>query len=178
MLRPQLPTAGASLKISLVAIGMTIALGAPAASQEQPLTAQQLQQCAQMIQTMRTRAPRLNAQARRLQEQRLALAEQRASLQASEQDNLDAWGRYNTGAAAFNKEMAKLRTVIGKINQVKKSYDQNCAGRPFRDADFQALPQALRDAMQAGLADIRVPYAGDPETESMRGDQPGATISR
>ena len=44
------------------------------------------------------------------------------------------------------------------MNNLKAKYDQQCAFRPYRRADLDALPPAQRQAMLTGLSDVSVPY--------------------
>jgi len=121
------------------------------------LSAQALAQCASQVQTLRLEAQRLNQMAERNDIQRDALAERRAALSG----DAAARERYNAQAEAFNERMARFRADLRAVNELKAHYDRHCAQRSYRRADLEALPAAHQHAMRQGLADIRVPNAGD-----------------
>lgn len=134
-----------------------VAVSATAFAQErEPMSAAQLEQCAQQVQALRAESARLNAAAAEQDAERDALAEQRAAVGESR----EAAQRYNERATAFNERMARFRDDLAEINATRDAYAQQCAERPYRRADLEAMPAPLRNAMRQGLADVRVPNAG------------------
>lgn len=121
------------------------------------LSAEALARCASQVHTLRLEAQRLNQMAQRNDMQRDALDEQRTAIS----DDAAARDRYNAEAAAFNDVMARFRQDLRAINDLKAHYDKHCAQRSYRRAELEALPEAHQRAMRQGLADVRVPSAGD-----------------
>lgn len=115
-----------------------------------------------MVKTLRQRSAAIHDRLEQMDQRRAALARQRARLQQSDENNQKAWAQYNEAAAAFNDDMARIRSDIRAINAIKRRYDRHCANQPYRDATLQKLPAKLREAMKAGLADVRVPYLANP----------------
>lgn len=152
-----------ALAIAAIATALLFPTSAQAEGNERLLNANQLRECAQMVRKLRERAPALHNRNQQLDKRRHELAEERARLNNNRGDtDMQAWGRYNERAAAFNNDMVAFRSKVAEVNAIKHAYDKNCANRPFRNSDFQALPKALRKAMKAGLSDVRVPYLADP----------------
>ena len=119
-----------------------------------------LAQCAEQVKALRSEAERLNAQAAEQAERRKRLEAQRQNLH----DDSESRERYNEAARAFNEEVAAFQEELTEINALKTRYAENCASRDYRREDFDALPQAQREAMRRGLSDVRVPY--DPRAET------------
>lgn len=148
----------------VASISLALASSVHAATEEQlPLTASQLRQCALQIQTLRRRSMALMDQNQQLQRRLQKLSKAHAKLDPKNNDNQQAWAQYNARAADYNRDMARFRSDVVAINEIKQTYDQNCANRSFRQADFQQLSKALQFAMRAGLSDIRVPRLANPQ---------------
>lgn len=118
------------------------------------LSAEALAVCAQQVQTLRSESERLNALAAEHERRRERLEAERQNLHDSESRE-----RYNEAASAFNEEVAAFQEDLEAINALKARYADNCAGRDYRRADLDALPEAQRRAMRRGLDDVSVPYA-------------------
>lgn len=127
-----------------------------------PLSAEALAECAAQVQTLRSESERLNALAAEHERRRERLEAERRDLHDSESRK-----RYNEAARAFNEEVADFQRDLDAINALKARYAENCAGRDYRRADLDTLPEAQQKAMRRGLDDITVPYAapdtGEPE---------------
>lgn len=151
----------------------TLATGLVLASAVQaepgPLTAQDLARCAAQIETLRTDSELLTQRNIDYDVRRQAINARSAALKA-ERDNVDP-ANLEAGLAvreklkvhhdqtlAFNADVEKLRRDINALNALKRDYDSRCAGRPYRRADLQAMPESARTAMGGGLAGVRVPY--------------------
>lgn len=134
------------------------ALASPAveAQQAQALAPQELAQCAQMIQTLGVESARLNQRAAAFDRRRAALGAQ--PLGSGDGGDTQAWARNNSLAAAFNRDMEQFRLAVVQINEVKQTYERQCAGRPYRQSDLEKLPAAAQAAMHGGLAGVRVPF--------------------
>lgn len=130
------------------------ALATPLAAQEPPaMSASELARCASQVQTLRAESIRLNQVAAENRQRREALAALRATTEKSPENLVS----YNRQATEFNAHMDQFRSDVTALNVTKDAYDRACANRSYRRADFNALPQDKQAAMQAGLADIRVP---------------------
>ena len=94
----------------------------------------------------------------------------RERLEAERRDLHDSQSRkrYNEAARAFNEEVADFQRDLDAINALKARYAENCAGRDYRRADLNTLPEAQQKAMRRGLDDITVPYAA-ADTEETEG---------
>lgn len=143
-----------------------------AAAGPAPLDLAALRECAARVQTLRSESPGLLRQSAALEARRQVLDGQAQALQAeaarADPDALEAQlalrqrrQQHNAEAQAFNDEIARQRQQIDALNVLKRSYERDCADRPYRRADLEALAPAAREAMRAGLDDIEVPYV-DP----------------
>lgn len=154
-------------KAAMAVLGVTITAttyaGAPA------LTPDALARCASQVQSLREESSRLNQLNARYDGTRKLIDNRSAALQ-TERDALDpddlAKGldfrqrmqRHTDETIAFNAEIEQLKRDVSAIGALRTEYDQNCAQRPYRRADLDALPEAARNAMRAGLAGVQVPY--------------------
>lgn len=153
----------AGMAVVLALCACSVAAQAP---ESRPLTKQELARCAARVRDLREESARLNETAARLDARRGALERRRAALNDDTQDDgADGpharWMHYNADAAALNDDVAQFRRDVERINRIKRGYRRECAGRPYSRSDLGALPEGLRAAMRAGLAGVRVPYAGD-----------------
>lgn len=150
-------------------VALCTAAGSAGAEDAAPLSAAELARCASQVQQLRGESVRILAENARLDTQRAGIEARRreikddaitrprgdlaAGLELSERrQNL------NAEATAFNGRIARIRSDIAAINEVKAAYESGCAQRPYRRRDLEQLPQAAQDAMRAGLADVEVPY--------------------
>ncbi|MDN5862872.1 MAG: hypothetical protein L0H19_05430 [Salinisphaera sp.] len=140
----------------------TAAIAAPP---DEPLSVKELAQCAGFIQTLRTRSEHLNQRAAAFAEKRAALAQQYQALQQGDnQQSVELWATYNTGAAAFNAKMETFRQALAKLALVKQAYTRQCANHPYRTADLEKLEPTAQEAMRKGMGGVRVPYSPSVQT--------------
>ncbi len=155
---------------------LTVALtcSSPLLAEAPPLSRAELARCASQVQTLRHDAPRLTRTSIEYDQQRLAINRRSAELK-TERDNVDPedlerglairqrLAEHRKRTLAFNARIEQLKRDLEAINALKQDYDRNCARRPYRRDDFEALPTDRQAAMRAGLAGVRVPYL-DPDT--------------
>lgn len=163
MSKPRHPIA--RIVIAAVLASLAAVCSAQTSHAEETLTVDELRECARMVKTLRQRSAAIHERLQQMDQRRAALARQRARMQQSDKNNQKAWAQYNEAAAAFNDDMARIRSDIRAINAVKRRYDRHCANQPYRDATLQKLPANLQEAMKAGLANVRVPYMGNPNAQ-------------
>lgn len=154
-----------------VACSAASAQQSPAASKPPALPADVLARCADQMQTLRADSARLMQTNTEYEVRRNAYNERTAALK-TERDALKpddlaaglAWKQsqqdHQAQLVSFNADVEKLKNDIRGLNKVKSEYDSNCAGRPYRKQDLDALPEAARNAMSAGLGGVQVPTLG------------------
>lgn len=142
----------------------------PARADEAPaLSREQLATCASLVKTLRAEAPRLTGQSQVYDQRRESINGRTAALQAERKTldpddlarGLDFRQRMQAHTAetiAFNEQVEILKREVVAINLSRDRYDRDCARRPYRRADLEALPPEDAAAMRAGLAGIQVPY--------------------
>ena len=162
--------AGAVAALTLVAAASNAQQPA-AAAKPAALSAESLSRCAGQMQTLRAESARL-MQTNSEYEVRRNTYNARSSTLKTERDALKpddlaaglAWKQaqqdHQAQLVSFNADVEKLKSDIRAINVVKKEYDSGCAGRPYRKEDLDALPEAARNAMSAGLGGVQVPTLG------------------
>ncbi|MGH8516785.1 MAG: hypothetical protein ACREUE_04935 [Panacagrimonas sp.] len=146
------------------------ALAAPhAAAQSTPLAPDVLARCASQVLQLREESTRLTQKSAEIDVRRNAINERSAALKterdALKPDDLEGGlavrqhlQDHHAQTVAFNGEVEKLKTEIRAVNVLKRDYDSACANRSYRRADLDALPEAARNAMRAGLGGVQVPY--------------------
>lgn len=153
--------------------GFSSIIGANAGAGEAQLSPEELAGCASQVQTLRADSVRLLNLHEHNEERRSFINSRYAALQAERRTidpndlakGLDFRQRMQlhvSDAAAFNADIDQLRRELIAINALKTDYDQNCAQRPYRRTDLDALPEPAREAMRAGLSGVQVPYL-DPQ---------------
>jgi len=150
--------------------------GCAAAHAASPLSADELAVCANHVQQLRSESARLLERNAQLDTEReRILARSRALEAAPQQTELDQRltlhqqrTQHRDETIAFNLKIERIRAEIAALNETWRDYDARCANRPYSRRDLEQLPPAARDAMRAGLADVRVPYIPDamPTPES------------
>lgn len=134
------------------------------------LTADALARCADQVKTLRQESARLMQLNASHDQTRNRINQRSATLQAERDamnpDDLAKGLDFNQRmiahtfeTATFNQEIAQFKREIIAIDALKTDYDRNCAQRPYRRADLDALPDPVaREAMRAGLSGVQVPY--------------------
>jgi hypothetical protein len=133
-----------------------------------PLSAEELAVCAERVLRMRTESAPLLQRNAELAQGRDSIEARRAALaqqaERTSRDDLEAGlarrraqQQLNAEALALNREMQALREAVADISGVRADYDRDCARRPYRRRELEALPLPQQDAMRAGLAGIQVP---------------------
>lgn len=133
-----------------------------------PLSAAELAVCAQRVQRMRTESGPLLQRNTALAQRRDAIEARRASLaqqaEAISRDDLEAelqrrsaQQQLNAEALALNRDMQAMREAVADLSAVRDDYDRDCAQRPYRRRELEALPRPQQEAMRAGLAGVQVP---------------------
>lgn len=155
------------VRLAMLASGLLLAAGVRA--EPGPLTAQDLARCASQVETLRADSDLLTQRNFEYDVRRKAINERSAALKA-ERDNVDPTNLaaglavreklkvHHEQTLAFNADVERLRRDIHALNALKKDYDSRCAGRPYRRADLEAMPESARTAMGGGLGGVRVPY--------------------
>lgn len=162
------PTLLAMVFMPGVVAAQSLPAGSPSSPQPAALSADALTACAQAVLRMRTESPRLLAQNAALAERREALDARRAArVAAAAQDRPDdleaglarrqALQQLNAEALAVNRDVDVFREAVRALGTVRATFDRDCARRPYRRRDLEALPLPLQEAMRAGLEGIRVP---------------------
>lgn len=153
----------------LAAITAVVLSAGTAQAQNAPLTREALAGCAAQVLQLRQDSALQTGRAAQLDAQRIALNQRSDALAAEDvrlqPDNLKAGLdlhqrrlQNQQQATALNAQVAQLRVDIDGLNRLRRDYDQRCSQRPYRRADLDALPEAARSAMRAGLGDVQVPY--------------------
>jgi vacuolar-type H+-ATPase subunit I/STV1 len=157
--------------LALLAAASVSAQPAPAPTPA-PLSAEALATCAQRVLRMRTESGPLLQRNAALSQRRDAIEARRAALaqqaELTSRDDLEAGlarrraqQQLNAEALALNREMQTLREAVADISRVRADYDRDCAQRPYRRRELEALPLPQQDAMRAGLAGVQVPELPD-----------------
>lgn len=161
----------AFILLALLAAGVTGAQPAPGPTPN-PLSAEELAVCSQRVLRMRTEsAPLLQLNAS-LGQRRDAIEARRAALARQAElispDDLEAGlerrraqQQLNAEALAVNRDMQGMREAVAELSGVRADYDRQCAQRPYRRRELEALPLPQQEAMRAGLAGIQVPELPD-----------------
>lgn len=151
-----------------VALLVPASVNAQPAPTPEPLSAAQLAVCADRVLRMRSDSAPLLQRNAQLAERRDAVEARRAALNEqaalTSRDDLEAGlarrqaqQQLNAEALAVNRDMQALRVAVAEISAVRADYDRECAGRPYRRRELEALPLPQQDAMRAGLGGVQVP---------------------
>lgn len=143
-----------------------------AAANNTPLTAPALQQCANHALTLRTESARLLRENAALDVRRASINQRLDALQteraALPPDDLDRGlalhernRQYQEDARVFNEDIDTYKQKVIALNEVRQTYDAECADRSYQRSDLEALPAAAQDAMRRGLSDVQVPFLGN-----------------
>ena len=133
------------------------------------LSAEALARCAAQVQTLREESTRINQKnaeydirRKAINERTVMLKAERDSPQAKELEPGLAFRKsleeHHAATLAFNAEIEQIKRDIVAVTALKQDYDTSCANRSYRRADLDAMPEAARTAMRAGLGDVQVPY--------------------
>lgn len=139
------------------------------ADEAPPLSREQLASCAGLVKALRSEAPRLTGLSQRYDQRRDFIDSRSAALQA-ERKTLDPddlskgldfrqrMQQHTAETVEFNQQVDALKRDVTAINLSRDRYDLECARRPYRRSDLEALPAEDAAAMRAGLAGVQVPY--------------------
>lgn len=160
-------TARATVAVTAALMAGTVL--AQGSSQAPALSPEALARCAAQVQTLRADSAALTQKNAEYDLRRNAINERSATIKAERDalkpDDFDGGTalreqikQHTAQTLAFNADVEQLKRDIEAVNVVKRDYDSNCANRPYRPADLEALPEADRAAMRAGLGGVQVPY--------------------
>lgn len=142
----------------------------PAWADEAPaLSREQLGICAGLVKALRSEAPRLTGLSQRYDQRRDFINSRSEALQAERKtidpddlsrglDFRQRMQQHTAETIEFNQQVETLKREVTAINLSRDRYDRECARRPYRRADLEALPAEDAAAMRAGLSGIQVPY--------------------
>lgn len=154
------------------AAALSVLFASPSAwAEPAPLAADALARCATQVDSLRSESARLTQKNAEFDARRNSINARTASLRA-ERDQVPAndlqaglamrekLKEHHEQTIAFNASVETLKREIEAVNVLKREYDSQCANRPYRRADLEALPAAQQAAMRAGLSGVQVPYIG------------------
>lgn len=155
--------------LAAVLCGALVGFAPARAEQAQALSPEQLATCAGLVKALRSEAPRLTGLSHSYDQRRDFINNRSAALQAERKtidpddlsrglDFRQRMQKHTAETIEFNQQVETLKRDVTAINLSRDRYDRECARRPYRRADLEALPADDAEAMRAGLSGVQVPY--------------------